>query len=134
MARRYGRYLFNEELIEDLKHPLRRAVLIRTLGIKTENDIRFEGSLKVFGKFSEALRNWLDIGLLTVIRAIPAFDKAHAREKNKIQSIYGTDWNKYKGKMKRDKKMLVIGGNKFKVIREIDDSDRVIGGNWKNFN
>ncbi|OGB61479.1 MAG: hypothetical protein A2Y94_13955 [Caldithrix sp. RBG_13_44_9] len=133
MARRYGKYLFDRDLIDDLRHPIRREVLIKTLELKTENEIRFEGSLKVFGKFSEALRNWLDIGLLTVIRSIPAFDKVHAREKNKIQSIFGTDWNKYKGKGKKGRE-LIVGKNKFRVVREIDDSDRQIKGNWKDFN
>lgn len=133
MARRYGKYLFDKDLIDDLRHPIRREVLIKTLELKTENDIKFEGSLKVFGKFSEALRNWLDIGLLTVIRSIPAFDKAHAREKGKIQSIFGTDWNQYKGKGKKGRE-LIVGKNKFKVVREIDDSDRQIKGNWKDFN
>ena len=121
-------YLFDERLIRDLNHPYRRGVLIRALRIKTDEQQRWEAGVKIANRFLEAIRNWLDIGFMSVIKAIPVFNREAAQSKRKITSLYGTDWKQYQPK--KDNTM-VIGGVKVRIAGEVDDSNRLIAGNWK---
>jgi len=101
---------------------------MKAVTIETEAQQIFKALVKVLNRLVEAIRNYMDIGFMSVIKSLPVFSRQEAMERRKIKSLYGTDWNRYE--RKRRGKYVTVAGLRLKVAGEVDDSNRMVAGNW----